>query len=102
MQGEKRGIDAQRFPGGLVEMDEQGHPFRTGSELDSSVQGARLYVYSVVPIPQLDRAVSTKTDMNQTNASAGSEWVQIWRLSDLKLLRSVALEKGNRGGENHR
>lgn len=100
MHGEKTGIDAQRFPGGLVEMDEQGHPFRTGSALDSSVQGERTYPYSVVPIPQLDRAVSTTTDMNQANASAGSEWVQIWRLSDLKLLRSIALEKGTRGDEN--
>ena len=31
------------------------------------------------------------------NAKATSEWVQFWRLSDLTLLKSIALKPGTRG-----
>ena len=56
--------------------------------------------YSVLPIPALDRAVSTTTDMDEANLKATSEWVQFWRLSDLKLLRSMRLPPGPRGDEH--
>ena len=48
----------------------------------------------------MDRAVSTTTDMNEGDTLATSQWIQFWRLSDLKLLRSVALAAGPRGDEN--
>ena len=38
--------------------------------------------------------------MDEANKQATSEWVQLWRLSDLKLLRSIALKPGPRGDEN--
>jgi hypothetical protein len=31
---------------------------------------------------------------------ATSEWVQLWRLSDLKLLKTFALQPGPRGDEH--
>ena len=86
--------------GGLVKMDERGHVLQSGSASDSAIADKRLYPYSVLPMPALDRAVSTTTDMDAGNTKATSEWVQFWRLSDLTLLRSVALEPGPRGNEN--
>jgi len=86
--------------GGLVEMDERGHPFRSGSASDAAIQDKRIYPYSVLPLPAFDRAVSTTTDMDEANTKATSEWVQFWRLSDLTLLRSIALKPGPRGDEN--
>jgi hypothetical protein len=37
--------------------------------------------------------------MNEADTLATSEWIQFWRLSDLKLLKSIALEPGPRGNE---
>jgi len=86
--------------GGLVEMDERGHVIRSGSAADSSIAYKGIHPYSVLPMPDVDRAVSTTTDMDEADKAATSEWVQFWRLSDLKLLRSIALKPGPRGDEN--
>jgi hypothetical protein len=86
--------------GGLVEMDERGRPFLSGSAVDARIADRLIYPYSVLPIPALDRAVSTTTDMDAADTVATSEWVQFWRLSDLKLLTSIALPPGPRGDEN--
>jgi hypothetical protein len=86
--------------GGLVEMDENGASIRSASAADPSISDKRIYPYSVLPIASLDRAVSTTTDMDDKNLKATGEWVQLWRLSDLKLLRSIALKPGPRGDEN--
>lgn len=83
--------------GGLVEMDERGHPFRSGSANDSQIEDKRIYPYSVVALPEFDRAISTTTDMDHADTTQTSQWVQIWRLSDLKLLRSIAVQPGPRG-----
>jgi len=93
------GGDARKT-GGLVEMNERGTVVRSGSARDDSIADRQLYPYSVLPMPAIDRAVSTTTDMDPTNTVATSQWVQFWRLSDLKLLRSIALEPGPRGDEN--
>jgi hypothetical protein len=91
---------AERSTGGLVEMDERGNPIRSGSASDARIEDKRIYPYSVLPLPALDLAVSTTTDMDEKNVKATSEWVQFWRLSDLKLLRSLRLQPGPRGDEN--
>ena len=91
--------DARRT-GGLVEMDERGAVMRSGSAEDDSIADRQLYPYSILPMPAFDRALSTTTDMDPSNKAATSQWVQLWRLSDLKLLRSIALEPGPRGDEN--
>ena len=86
--------------GGLVEMDERGRPSRTGSAADTTIPDRLLYPYSVLPIASMDRAVSTTTDMDHADTVATSQWVQLWRLSDLKLLSTFALPPGPRGDEN--
>ncbi|MES2523490.1 MAG: hypothetical protein V4617_12375 [Gemmatimonadota bacterium] len=86
--------------GGLVEMDERGTVIRSGSAQDTTIRDRLIYPYNVVPIPGLDRAVSTTTDMNPANVKATAEWVQFWRLSDLSLQRSIALPPGPRGNEH--
>ena len=86
--------------GALVEMDERGTLLRSGSASDTTIADRRLYPYSVLPIPAIDRAVSTTTDMDDTDSAATAEWIQFWRLSDLTLLRSVALKPGPRGDEH--
>lgn len=86
--------------GGLVEMDEQGTLIRATSARDTTISDRRIYPYSVLPIPALDVAVSTTTDMDERDSAATSEWVQLWRLSDLALQRSIALAPGPRGNEN--
>jgi hypothetical protein len=86
--------------GGIVEMDERGSVIRSASAVDSTIPDRYIYPYAVAPVAGLDRAVSTTTDMDESNAKATSEWVQLWRLSDLKLLRSIALSPGPRGDEH--
>jgi hypothetical protein len=96
--------DAEPVPGGhttggLVEMDERGTVIQSVSASDTTIADRYIYPYSVLPIPSLDRALSTTTDMDEANKPATSQWVQLWRLSDLTLLRTVALPAGPRGDE---
>ena len=92
--------DPERATGGLVVMDERGQVLRSGSAGDAAIPDRRIYPYSILPLPAADRVVSTTTDMDATNTKATSEWVQFWRLSDLKLLKSIALAPGPRGDEH--
>lgn len=93
-------MGGQHATGGLVEMDESGRVIRSGSAVDSSVPGKFISPYSVVALPAMDRAVSTTTDMDEADTVSTAEWVQFWRLSDLKLLKSIALKPGPGGQEN--
>lgn len=86
--------------GGLVEMNELGRVIRGSSARDSTIADPRIFPYAVAAAPGIDRAISTTTDMDEANKLATSEWVQLWRLSDLKLLRSIALKPGTRGDEH--
>ena len=95
-----KSVTAENVTGGLVEMTERGEVLRAGSARDTGIPDPRIYPYSVLPLPAIDRAVSTTTDMDMTNAKATAEWVQFWRLSDLTLLKSIALKPGPRGDEN--
>jgi hypothetical protein len=86
--------------GGLVRMDERGTVIRSGSAADPSIPDKRIYPYSVLALPPADRAVSTTSDMDAADSAASAEWVQLWRLSDLTLMKSIALQPGPRGDEN--
>jgi hypothetical protein len=90
----------ERSTGGLVEMDERGNVIRSGSASDAAIANKSIYPYSVLALPDIDRAISTTTDMNEENKKATAEWVQFWRLSDLTLLRSIALKPGRYGDEH--
>ncbi|MEO5588745.1 MAG: hypothetical protein ABIS03_04095 [Gemmatimonadaceae bacterium] len=84
-------------PGGLVEMTPRGGVLRSGSSFGKGVQRG-LRPYSALPVPALDRVISTTTDMDETNPYKASE-IQVWRLSDLKLLHTIKLPQGPLGDE---
>jgi hypothetical protein len=89
-----------RLTGGLVWMNERGDVVRSASARDPNISYTYLYPYHGLPLPGIDRVLSTTTDMDDKNTPATSEWVQLWRLSDLTLLKSFALPPGPRGDEH--
>ena len=84
--------------GGLVEFDERGHVFRSSSAMDTTAKSELIRPYSLVIAPALDRIVSTNTSMHY-KSDGETRTVQIWRLSDLKLLHTLVLPPGPRGTE---
>ncbi len=94
------GHDPKSDGGGLVEMDERGHLIRSGSAMDPSAKGELIRPYSLVVVPPLDRVVSTNTSMHFKN-DGETRTVQVWRFSDLKLLRTLVLPPGPRGSEQN-
>jgi hypothetical protein len=84
--------------GGLVEFDERGHLIRSSSAMDVAAKGELIRPYSLVVVPALDRVVSTNTSMHY-KSDGETRTVQVWRLSDLKLLRTIVLPPGPRGTE---
>ncbi len=75
-------------PGGLAEFDAEGRLLRTVSSADPAFPGAAIRTYSLVIAPALDRALTTSQPMaRETTADV----VQLWRLSDLRLLRTIPL-----------
>ncbi len=83
-------------PGGLVELDERGGYLRGANAADPAVD-PDIRPYSLAILPGLDRVVSTTADMHGELLARS---VQVWRLSDLALLKTVLLPKGERGDEN--
>lgn len=84
--------------GGLVEFTQKGKFIRAGSAMDPAAKDELIRPYSVLPLPSMDRAVSTNTSMHFPKDGL-SRTIQIWRLSDLKLLRTLILPDGPRGKE---
>ena len=84
--------------GGLVELTERGRFIQSGSAVDPAAPAAFIQVYSVAALPALDRAISTDTSMMDDKLPGGK--VQLWRLSDLKLLKTFDLPPGPTGNEN--
>lgn len=84
-------------PGGLVELTPAGTPVRSVSA-DAPGLDPATRVYSAGVVSSLDRIVTTTTDMHDD--SPASRQLQIWRLSDLKLLRTITLPDGPRGDES--
>jgi hypothetical protein len=91
--------------GGLVELDESGAVIRSASAVDPAIDKDLIWPYSLAVVPQVDRVVSSSSPMgwpDWATLPAGS-WpakkindqetaqVQIWRLSDLRLLNTVTL-----------
>jgi hypothetical protein len=77
-------------PGALVELDEAGRVVRTSDASDASVE-TFIRPYSLVALPGIDRVVTTSAAMLPTGNS--THVVQLWRLSDLKLLKTIALSR---------
>ena len=81
--------------GGLVEMDNDGRVVRTSSAVDPSVPDVLIRPYSIAVLPNLDRLLSTSSPMPFLDGPGVA--VQVWRMSDLKLLRTIRLSPGTRG-----
>jgi hypothetical protein len=79
--------------GGLVEIDDRGKVIRSASNADPAFAGALLTPYSLVVLPELDRVVSTNSSMQYQGIFSGVTY-QVWRLSDLKLLKTAFLDVG--------
>ena len=79
--------------GGLVEIDDQGKVIRAASSADAAFPDALLTPYSLVVMPEIDRVVSTNSSMHDENGYSGVTY-QVWRLSDLKLLKTEYLDVG--------
>lgn len=79
--------------GGLVELTPTGQMVRSSSA-DTPTADSALRVYSAAIVPSLDRIVSTSTDMVPGPEEA-SRTLQVWRLSDRKLLRQITLAGPN-------
>lgn len=75
-----------RAPGGLVEFAPDGQVVRSSTA--AAAGHANIRPYSMAVIPQSDRVVSSSTDMMGAQVS---HVAQVWRLSDLKLLKTMAL-----------
>lgn len=100
--------------GGLVELDESGAVVRSGSAIDSTVNKDLIWPYSLAALPQADRVVSTSTPMGWTDWAKlpPNSWptkkidaqntaqVQVWRLSDLHLLKTISLVDDGVGKHN--
>jgi len=84
--------------GGLVEFDEGGHFIRDSSAMDPAAKGELIRPYSLMLVPALNRIVTTNTSMH-FKSDGETRTVQLWRLSDLKLLRTLVLPPGPRGSE---
>jgi len=75
-------------PGALAEFDEHGKLLRTAWSRDSAFPGARIRTYALAVVKSADRIVTTSSPMdNETTADV----VQVWRLSDLTLLKTLSV-----------
>lgn len=79
--------------GGLVEIDDRAKVIRAASNADPAFADALLTPYGLVVISQLDRVVSTNSSMHEDDIFSGVTY-QVWRLSDLKLLKTAYFDVG--------
>jgi hypothetical protein len=82
--------------GGIVEMTPAGAEVRSSSA-DGPRMAAGLRVYSGQVVPAFDRLVTTTTDMHKDDPASRN--LQVWRLSDLALVRTFPLPDGPAGNE---
>ncbi len=85
----------QQTTGGVVELTPSGRHVRSSSAADAEFPEIR--PYSLLPLPDDDLLVTTTSDML---AEVVTDSIQLWRLSDLSLLRTLRLPKGP-GGYEH-
>lgn len=79
--------------GGLVEIDDSGNVIRSASSADPAFAGALLTPYGLAIMPERDRVVSTNSSMQAEGLFRGVTY-QVWRLSDLKLLKTAYFDVG--------
>ncbi len=91
-------------PGGLLELGADGQVVREIPAADADAHGLIIAPYGVAVSTLLDRLVTTNNAHGYAATARGERTpgisVQVWRLEDLKLLKTVVLEAGPRGEEN--
>jgi DNA-binding beta-propeller fold protein YncE len=80
-------------PGGLARFDKDANLISTTSAADPAFEGEQIRPYHVEVIPALDRVVTTSRIMRIFTEQA-ADVVQIWRLSDLALLHTLQVPRG--------
>lgn len=75
-------------PGGIALLDPRGHVLRTSSAADPAFPGAPIRTYSLDVAPDKDLIITTSAPMDDVPSA---DVVQLWRLSDLKLLHTFAM-----------
>ncbi len=78
-----------------MELDADGNFVRGSDAADPA--DPELRPYSLLVLPEIDRVVTTATDMRGQFNSAS---IQTWRLTDLSLIKTISLPPGERGDEN--
>jgi len=91
----QNGPGGQQTTGGVVELTPSGQHVRSSSAADSEFPEIR--PYSLLPLPDDDLLVTTTSDML---VEVITDSIQLWRLSDLSLLRTLRLPEGPRGYEH--
>ena len=89
--------EGNKKEGGLVEITSKGDYVRSAISSDPDIEDF-IRPYSLAILPDLDRVVSTSADMKEADLS---RVVQVWRLSDLSLIKTIPLEPGPRGNEHY-
>jgi hypothetical protein len=75
-------------PGMLAEFDRNGRLLKSASSADKGVPGGRIRTYGITALPAIDRVVTTSSPMDNEVAA---DVVQVWRLSDLSLLKTLTV-----------
>ncbi len=106
--------DGYEPPGALAEIDTHGKLIRASSADVAGMDKTQLWPYSVLVLPRIDRVITSSTEMglpqwarpNKHGASHESHTlvdtsnIQVWRLSDLRLLATVPLPTPVKGKSN--
>lgn len=75
-------------PGGLALVDSAGNVLRASSSFDSAMPHAAIRTYAIEALPGIDRVLTTSAPMDSEHTA---DVVQIWRLSDLTLLKTIPI-----------
>jgi hypothetical protein len=101
-RGDPRQLLAE--PGGLVELDADGGFVREIPAADPDARHLIIAPYGAAVAPEIDRLVTTNAGHGYTPTTQGERMpgisVQVWKLDELTLLKTIVLEAGPRGEEN--
>lgn len=82
-------------PGALVELDQHGHVVRASDASAALYPNVR--PYGLLALENIDRVVTTSAPMPGVKLKAPTHVIQVWRLSDLKLLQTIDLNPSENG-----
>jgi hypothetical protein len=80
--------DVAGQPGGLARFAPDGRVLAVSSSADPEFDGEPIRTYALDASEVLDRVVTTSSPMDDENTA---DVVQVWRLSDLSLLKTIAV-----------